>query len=82
MKSTKLRAGLYRVEADNGASYLVEDRWFESTAYPWRITNEGAFNDPWRGDFATKREALAEIEDNLSGKRSGVADNIAESNAL
>lgn len=60
MKVTRIRAGLYRVITGNG-SYLIEDRWEERTAYPWRLIDENAFHDPWRGDFRTKREAIAEI---------------------
>lgn len=64
MITTKLRAGLYRVSTGE-RSYLVEDRPEASAAYPWRLTDEDAWNDPWRGDFATKRAALAEITDHL-----------------
>lgn len=64
MTTTKIRAGLYRV-ATGERTYLVEDRPDLSVAYPWRLTDENAWNDPWRGDFATKREALAEITDYL-----------------
>lgn len=61
VKTTKIRAGLYRVTTDNGGEFLVEDRWDEDTVYPWNISDVNAFHDPWRGSFRTKREAIAEI---------------------
>lgn len=62
IKVTKIRAGLYRATTAN-KTFLIEDRWDDeaTSAYPWRLSDEDAFHDPWRGDFATKREALAEI---------------------
>jgi hypothetical protein len=63
-RATKIRAGLYQVTTDV-TTYMIEDRWDAETPYghahPWTLTDESAFHDPWRGDYATKREALAQI---------------------
>lgn len=59
MKSTKIRAGLYRVTTDNGI-YTIEQRNLNGE-WIWRLSDDGKYIDNWIDDFATKKDALAFI---------------------
>jgi hypothetical protein len=59
MKATKLRGGLYEV-THGGHVYRIEDI-HNGNRWVWRLSALDDYHDPWRGDFATKREALQAI---------------------
>ena len=55
--ATKIRSGLYAI-----GQYRIEDYLDEGTGkWVWRVTDTEDYSDPWRGDFRTKREAIASI---------------------
>jgi hypothetical protein len=59
LKTTKLRAGLYRVVSEDRTFHVEEIH--DGRHWTWRVSDQGVFHDGWFGDFATKAEALAAI---------------------
>ena len=55
MNSKRIRQGLYQAE-----QYLIEERQ-TAIGWTWRVMDTENYSDPWRGDFATKREALESL---------------------
>jgi hypothetical protein len=55
MTTTKIRSGLYQV-----GQYMIED-YETPQGWVWRVTDTENYSDPWVGDYATKRQAVAEI---------------------
>lgn len=65
MKSTRIRAGLYRVTTDTGRVFMVDqvrtDTPGYGVEYNWWITAADDGPEPWIDPQPTKRDALDAI---------------------